>query len=385
MAVPAALSGPWNPLRVTGTAMPPNLLLMGKVLAVALLCTGHVRILPEPFLPFVPGLDQIVDPAVFRVALQTTVVAAAAALLLNRRVRVSALVLGGCMLLAVVSSRAYYGNNKTFVGLLLVLAALSDVDRPAYLVRWQLALVYFGAALNKLLDPDWQSGLFFEHWAGVRLHNPVYIAVADWLPPLVVGKVMCWGTIAAEFAASIGLLIPRLVPVALWINILFQVGLLEFTGDTFTLFFYAMQAAILAFIAWPERLDASCDGRRFRDRRLRRWLKLLDPDGLQHWTNNHSGAPLCIIDRGRVYAGFAAIQRLLLFSPVLWLVATALLALAPASAGWWWRRGLVAAVLIFFLPVVRPVGEWLYRFYFRRDEGDGSRAVQPSVQHQDLP
>ena len=54
--------------------------------------------------------------------------------------------------LAVLASKAYYGNNKTFVGLTLVLAALSDTDRPPYLVRAQVALVYFGAALNKLLD-----------------------------------------------------------------------------------------------------------------------------------------------------------------------------------------------------------------------------------------
>jgi hypothetical protein len=291
--------------------MPPNLLLLCKVLAVAILGTGHFRILPYPFLPFIPGLDRLVPPAVFQNTLQTVAVMAAAALLFNRSVRASALVLGACLLIGVASSKAYYGNNKTFCGLALVLAGLSDFDRPPYLLRWQLSLVYFGAALNKLLDPDWQSGLFFQYWAAEKLRNPVYIAVADGLPPLVAGKIMCWGTIAAEFAASLGLLVPRLVKYALWTNIFFQVGLLEFTGNTFTLFFYGMTAATLAFVTWPEPGDVATKG----------------PGGL------------------------AGVQRRLLFSSTFWLLATAALALLThmpgnAAPG---RRVLVGGVLVFFL------------------------------------
>src|SRR5262249_20652159 len=157
-----------------------------------------------PFLPFIPGLDELVAPEVFLVALRTVYFTSAILLILNRWPRVTAFTLGCCMLLAVVSSRTYYGNNKTFCGLVLVLAALSVRALPPCLVRWQFSLVYFGAALNKLLDPDWQSGLFFEHWARQRLQQPLYIAMSDMVPPLVAGKLMCWGTIAGEFFAGLG-------------------------------------------------------------------------------------------------------------------------------------------------------------------------------------
>lgn len=334
-----------NPFRVSGTPMPPNLLLMCKIIALAILATRHFRILPDPFLPFIDGLDRFADPATFRVVLQTTAVVSALALLCNRSVRVNALVLGSCLLIGVVSSKAYYGNNKTFCGLALVLAGLSDFDRPPYLLRWQLALVYFGAALNKLLDPDWQSGLFFQHWAGEKLQNPVFIAVSNALPPLVAGKIVCWGTAFAELAAAIGLLVPRLVPLALLINVMFQVGLLEFTGTTFTLFFYGMQAANLAFITWPERLavsyDSSCPGQRV----LRFGLRLLDADGLQDWRSEPGR--LRVDNRGASYTGFAAIQRLLLFSPVFWMTMTTLLAITPTALS---RRLLVAGVLLALLP-----------------------------------
>lgn len=345
--------GPWNPFRVTGTPMPPNLLLMCKILAVAILATGHYRILPDPFLPFIPMLDQLTDPQTFRTTLQTVAVVAAIALLFNRSVRFSALVLGSCMLLGVVSSRAYYGNNKTFVGLALVLTGLSDFDRPAYLLRWQLALVYFGAALNKFLDPDWQSGLFFHYWAGTKLKNPVYLELAPLLPDLLAGKIMCWGTAVAEIFISVGVLIPPLVPLALWVNAVFQVGLLEFTGGTFTLFFYAMNAVALAFITWPQRIAV------FSNQSSGwRWLRWFDPDGLQDWRTWSEGdesasrvelqksTSLAVQDGPRVYMGIAASCRLLLYSPVFWLLGTALLAVATTNL---WRRLLVAGVVLLVL------------------------------------
>lgn len=348
MALPSALRGPWHPLRITGTPMPPNLLLMCKIIAVAILATEHFRILPDPFLPFIDGIDRLATPDVFRITLKTTAVVSAVLLLFNRGVRLSALVLGSCLLLGVVSSKAYYGNNKTFCGLALVLAGLSDFDRPAYLLRWQLALVYFGAALNKLLDPDWQSGLFFEHWAGTKLKNPVYLAVSSALPTLLAGKLVCWGTLLAEFAAAIGLLVPRLVPWALVVNTLFQVGLLEFTGTTFTLFFYGMQAATLAFVTWPDTLSIEADDRKVRHRLLRRVLRCFDPDGLQHWQTSTAADRLRLqLGGGKVSTGFAVVQRLLLFSPVFWLAMTVLLARAPDALS---RRLLVAGVLVFFIP-----------------------------------
>ncbi len=245
-----------NPLRVSGTAMAPNLLLMCKIITVAMLGIDHRRELPTPFLPFIPGLDQLVEPAHFQLGLRIVYFASAGLLLLNRWARVSAFTLGFCLLLAVVSSKVYYGNNKTFCGLMLVFAAITEPGRPPYLLRWQFSLVYFGAALNKLLDPDWQSGLFFENWARNVLKQPVYITFADSLPTLIAGKIMCWGTALGELFISLGVFLPRVLPWALAAHVLFQIGLLEFTGTTFNLFFFGMLAATWIFIDWPTETEA---------------------------------------------------------------------------------------------------------------------------------
>ena len=172
----------WNPLRCTGTDLPTNLTVLVKVLALVLLIVNHVRILPDPWLPFVPGIDAI-PPMLFQRTIQTVFVLSALAIVFNRRIRFFSLVLGATMLLAVISSKAYYGNNKAFCGLMLFLAGLYKPGTPNFL-QWQLAITYFGAGLNKLLDPDWHSGIFFENWSVNRLHQPWYIAVSSVLPPL---------------------------------------------------------------------------------------------------------------------------------------------------------------------------------------------------------
>ena len=207
---------------------------MAKLIAFSLLVTNHVRLLPDPFLPFLPFLDQLLPPEVFQKALQAVFLISAAALLFNRRVRLSCLILGGSILLAVVASKAYYGNNKTFCGLILFLTGLYHPAWGPWLLRAQIIIVYFGAGLNKLLDPDWRSGVFFEHWAGLRLHNSAYLFAAAALPALLLAKIVSWGTIVTELGLAIAFAIRRLYPLAIWVSILFHSSLLLFTGSTFS-------------------------------------------------------------------------------------------------------------------------------------------------------
>ena len=101
------------------------------------------------------------------------------------------------MLLAVISSKAYYGNNKTFCGLMFFLAALTTPGTRPF-VRWQLGITYFGAGLNKLLDVDWHTGVFFENWAVNRLHHSWYITLDSLLPPMLLARLVCWTTIITE-------------------------------------------------------------------------------------------------------------------------------------------------------------------------------------------
>ena len=323
----------WNPLRCTKTGLPTNLVVVVKVLAIAVLVTNHVRLLPDPWLSFIPALDSIPGPQ-YKLTLQIVFVVSALAILFNRRIQWASLILGATMLLAVVSSKAYYGNNKMFCGLMFLLSGLYKPDGPPFL-RWQLALTYFGAGLNKLLDRDWQTGVFFEFWAGQRLHERAYMLIDFLLPKLWLGKVMCWFTITTELGVVPLLLVRRLYYWGALLNVLFQCGLCLFVGNTFTLFFYAMSAASLAFVTWPSQtLKVEYESSSQGMQRLRRLLSWLDQDERVEWTPAPRAIaaegvlPLQLTTCNRCYSGANALRMMVLFNPVTYLVFTFLMALS---------------------------------------------------------
>jgi hypothetical protein len=350
----------WNPLRCGGLELPVNLVILVKVLALVLLVTNHVRLLPDPWLPFIPILDRF-PPTLFKWTLQTVFVVCALSILFNRSIRRASLVLGAVMLLAVVSSKAYYGNNKTFCGLMLLLSGLYQPGGPPFL-RWQLALTYFGAGLNKALDGDWHTGVFFENWAVNRLHQPWYIALDSMLPPMVLARFMCWSTIVTELATVPCLLIPGLYYWAILANIFFQSSLLLFTGTTFTLFFYSMTAASLAFVTWPaDSIPVLYNPESSFGQCARRFFQAWDFDGRFQWTASQS--PLEFQTGERVYTDFRAVRMLLLLNPITYVVIAGSIAALdnlPDDAAFF-RRLIVGAALILFMP---PLA-WLLDKSFR--------------------
>ena len=365
--------GRWNPLRCGGQELPTNLVIMVKAIAVALLLTRHFLLLPDPFLPFIPGMD-LIPGAWFQRGVQVLMVSGAIALLFNVRIRLASLLVGMSLLLGVVASKAYYGNNKTFCGLMLVLASLYQPGHSPWMVRLQLVVVYFGAGLNKLLDADWRSGVFMHTWAANRLHQPVFRAFEPLLPPLVLSKLLCWFTIVTELGLSVLLLLRPLYAVGIWLSILLHSGMLLFTGSTFTLFFYGMTAAMLAFVDWPsEPMTVIYDGDCGFCNKARRFFERMDLEKAFRWERSQAAELECfgitpemarerayLVGVGRVYGGFRAFRAMLLYNPAVYVVTYIVLA-APGPRDSNFRNVLVVILLVLFSPLLTPVGEALYR------------------------
>jgi len=372
MAVPTVIA---NPLNLSGLSLPPQVVLLCRLLALTLLLTNHQAQIQTPFLPFLNVFD-ILPPEPFQFALRAALVIGSLGLLFTRRIRTFAVIAGAAILLAVLSSRGYYGNNKTFVALLLILSALSSQYGPPRLIHWQLALVYFGAGLNKVLDPDWQSGQFFHHWATDRLENPVYIWISAQLPPLVAAKLFCWTTIGAELTLALLTLFPRFHPAVIWGSGLFQSGLLLFTGDPFNLFFYSMQASLFAFARWPEnRITVIWDGSCGFCRAAKELLQKIDFDPIFNWRPLQSNAgdqfgltkdqlrqALHAAGPGWLLNGYSAIRRMLIHLPLFAMTIVAAIALSPGPQT---RRTIVALVLLYLLPISNPIGNLVYGWIAR--------------------
>jgi hypothetical protein len=311
------LDGPWNPLRVTGTAMPANVLLACKLIVIAFLVNGQLSRLPGHFLPFFSVLDHAGSQAAFHHALQAVFVVAAAALLLNRAPHLAATVAGATIVLGTVSSRIYFENNTEYTGLILLLAGLSIQGDRTRLLRYQVVLLYAAAALNKLLDADWRSGQFFENWAAVTSLHATYHHIAAHLPHLVLAKLMAWSAICTEIALAIGFAIRRLFPYAAWLAVGYHSTLMLTAGRTFGMFYFSLLASYLAIARpWPATGGVAAAPDRLA------WLRRLDTDSAFTWER---GARLALQTPEEAHAGFAALTRILRYAPpafmLFWVVA----------------------------------------------------------------
>src|SRR5437899_6219834 len=111
-----------EPFRITGTELPENVLLLAKIIALAFIATGQFRLLSWHFLPFFSSFDKMGSPAVFHWSLVTIFLISATALFYNLRVRCCCLILGGVILVSLMSSRLYFENNRTYCACILILA-----------------------------------------------------------------------------------------------------------------------------------------------------------------------------------------------------------------------------------------------------------------------
>lgn len=376
----------WNPLRLTGTALPVPLLLAAKLLVITTLVTGHVATLPDPFLPFLLVFDRIGNPEVFRTALQVLFVAGSAALLFNRGVRLASFVVGMTILVGIAASRIYWANNTFFMGAVLTLIGLYASQRSVWLLRAQVALIYFGAGLNKGLDPDWVSGQFFEHWAVENLQHDLYIQVAALLPPMALAKLLCWGTIATEWSLFAGFAWRRSWPLAIWLGILFHAAMTLFTGITFVLFLYVAPIAYLAFARWPRATtEVIYDGDCGICAKTKRWFEALDFEGGFRWTPFQSGVGdrfgisrdalidrlHIVVDGERIAQGFTAFKLMLLYNPLTYFVMLGVL-LGLHWGPEWARSAVIVGMIAFFFPAFDRVGQAAYDLVARHRNRIGS-------------
>jgi hypothetical protein len=344
-------------------------LLMAKLVTLCFLLTQW-RNLPRPFLPFIPIFDRIGSPAAVQKVLKATFLVPATLLLCNRYVRPCCVVLGALVGFSVLSSRTYFGNNRTFTACLLFLAGLHRRGQSPWLIRYQVVLVYLGAGLNKLLDPDWRSGQFFETWTSPVPHHRL---LRRYLPlrPLLVSRLMSWLVIVVELFLALGFSYKRLSPVALWTGVLYHTALLVDVGSTFNMFYFAMLSAYLAFVEWPSKAVtleyAPSLGA------LARALALhhrLDPGyPLRLRPRPDARGTLAITVDSRRYRGWSAITALILFSPVSYLVYAVLLSLLQPGRAIRW---VALATVTVFSPLFGVVANRLLGVLSRR--GSSPRA-----------
>jgi hypothetical protein len=274
-----------NPFRLTGTALPPNVLLAGKMIVLCLALLGYPEKLPEIHLPMIRAFDLVPDRAAFRTAMIVVFYAGAVGLLLNRWVRASAFLAGFVFFLEPLVARAHFWYGNFFCAAMLLLMGLYREPIGIYLLRWQMVIMYLGSGLNKALQADWWSGRFFIHLFGRG--SPAYASLAERWGPEPTALFVSWTTIAIELTLAVCLAVPRLYRPGVWLALSFHLTTVLFAGGTFGIFVGTVLFSLLIFVDWPAEpgsLRAWRSERSPLGRILEGVSRRLDVDRLFDWT-----------------------------------------------------------------------------------------------------
>ena len=353
--------GDLHPLRLEGKSIPPDLVLIARFLGLTLLL---MRETPFPrHLPYLEVLDALGSARQFDAALLLAAGLGYALLFFGPFIRSGCLLLGGAMLTGLLACRPCQSVAHTFVACLFVVIALSGHATGPWLVRMQVVVLYAGATIHKVLDPDWWNGRYFETLMIARHHHFLYSHAAAQLPPLGLSTVMGVVTILTEAAILACLLNRRWYVPGVLLGVVFHSVMVLLMDQTFGPFYAAIMVSYVAFLSWPERLELS--GGRFASAGwLRRLLPVVDPDG--PWTVRESASKelsdsFAATAGDRRYSGLGAVRKMVVASPL----AFTLFAAAVSIRSPWHLRE--AAIIVLLLLTSSIVAELVRSgFSFRR-------------------
>jgi hypothetical protein len=235
--------------------------LLGLVrIGVSLLLLAHVHRLAQEYLrdgyfgdvfhlPIVP--EALVPTRAVYGGWLVLQVAAALLALIGVRAREALLFVSSSCLYVLLCDRLQYHNNRYALLLLGFLLAFTPCDRSVVwprrrlaasphargplwaqrLMQLQVSLIYLASSGGKLLDRDWRDGHvlllrsthLLDEWSRAGWHVPGVVAGALSSPLLF--DLASKAGIASELFLALGLWQPRLRPYALWLGVMFHLGI----------------------------------------------------------------------------------------------------------------------------------------------------------------
>ena len=347
------LSSPFrfNFLCLRGTALPHELLLIVRVLAFALIFLGE-----EPsgrHVPYFRFLDAMGSPALYDLTLLGIADAGFLLLLFSGYARLGCFLTGGAFLMGLLSCRGCLSVAHTYVACVFLIVSMSSRRSGTWLLKMQVVILYAGSALNKGLDLDWWNGRAFEALLVLRHHSDSYAWVSSWLPPMSLSTTLGMATVMIQAALAVCFLVPRWYTFGIVLGVGFHGVMVIFLNSTFGPFFLASMLSNLAFVDWPKGMVVTIGASAWHGL-LRETLRITNFNYMVHFASTdrdgtYRDDSMEIEVDGRRIRGFAALQRLLFFNPILFFMVALFFTdpYPPDSL----RNGLIILLVVFFSPL----------------------------------
>lgn len=343
-----------DPLRLQGHSLQPQLVLVARLLVVTLLLLGD-----RPFarhLPYVSFLDDLGTTAQFHSTLVRVMLVGCMLVLFGPFTRTGCALVGAAYMVSLLGCRPCLSVAHTYVAFMFIMLALSSRASGTRLLRWQLVMLYAGAAINKLVDRDWWDGDYFTTFMIDRHAHELYAEVAGWLPGQTLSVVMGVVTILTELLLVVCFLRRRWHATGIWIGAVFHGVMVLLLDITFGPFVAAILLSYLAFVRWPDAAQLVLGDSRAQ-RALGRAVRLLDRSEVFHLGRSAERGLRTVslqIDGAR-WAGPAALFLVVALQPLVYVVLLAGLAKPDfASLPRFAWTILILATLTAAIAIARP-------------------------------
>lgn len=297
-----------NPFYVNGKAVVPELVLAVRMLAIYLLLTGEFPFNGNQgggrFYPLIELLGQIGTDAQFNLGVRLLFLSGIGMLLFSRFVRLGSLFVGVAFVTGLLSCQICISVAHLFTGCVFLCTALSNRVTGTDLIRFQLAVLYLGADLNKVFDPDWWDGASMETLLVTKHQITSYMKAASVFPKGLLSQMMGIGVIVLQISIAILLLRRASVIYAMFLALLLHLPMVLLMQMTFGPFLFALVTAYGSLLTWPRRLV--CDSR-LHSSVLVKWLiRLGSNEQMSPCTGNTRESPIRWLRTGVHYMAHPA-------------------------------------------------------------------------------
>lgn len=358
-------SSKFAPWRFEQSEIAPNLLLMCKLLILIMIAYQYPIKLQDPYIPFIPALDYFnTIPGVFKSIVLSGFIVSTLAIFCNIKIRIACFVLGIVIMLEQIASQPGFKNHVFVCGCFFILTSFTKKGEDYKLLFWQLALIYLGAFINKVLDPDWHSGAFMHNWLQNARENSPYIFVSQLLPENWFAIILSYSALLSEGLLGILLFFKKYRKYTFWIILLFHTVLYSFTAFRFGHFYDDLVIILLIFINWPQGIIQINYKQSIK--KIKNIHGLLDWDQKFKWNvidDSSNNWMELKTNEGETFKNYNAIRKLLISTPSFFIAlfafdcAVKFVFDGQESIKHMINMPIVWALIIFFLPLLRYKNE----------------------------
>ncbi|MHA7131488.1 hypothetical protein [Algoriphagus namhaensis] len=233
------------------------LLFAARMVVLYLLWIRGIKVILPPFIPFVSGLDYLREVPLVTDLLTLVYWICLTGILIGWKFQKFSLALSLLIFYQVLASKLQYSTSYLFAGCLLFLIGLY---KPGFqwVFRLQIGLLYLGAGINKALQSDWHSGLYFQNFVSNIFPNRLNEALvqAIGLDYLSIG--LSYLTLAIELGLGAWAIFGRKPVFLVYFILVFHLAMLIFTlGELSYTYFFLMAAAAYLILPWREHVPTA--------------------------------------------------------------------------------------------------------------------------------